>query len=77
MKTPNITTRYQTATAHDHIEEVKNMALRKRNAHARARAWDSLSESDKAVLLESARSGSRPRVERSDWQAATVIRRFQ
>lgn len=75
MKTPNMTTRHQTATAHDHFEEVNNMALRKRNA--RARAWDSLSESDKAVLLHAVCRGYRPRDERPDWRDASVMRRLQ
>ncbi len=79
MTTVYVTTQRLTATALDDTEGVNNMALRKRKAPRikPARSWDSLSESDKDVWLESERRDSKPRLDQPDWRDASVMRRFQ
>lgn len=66
----------------DPTEEVTHMVLRKRKVSAEQarRAWDSLSEADKAVLLTSARNGYAARVERdrrSSSDAANMMRHLR
>ncbi|MBK5218013.1 MAG: hypothetical protein JJE02_10555 [Propionibacteriales bacterium] len=87
MTISKFTNHFQTAPTHTPSpqagdtpsKEVKNMALRKKKdlAEADRRAWDSLSETDKAVLLDSARNGYRSNVDQSPWyETSFIIRRF-
>lgn len=66
----------QTAPTTQTPEEVKNMAFRKKKVSADEvrRAWDSLSEADKNVLLISAREGYRSRVGHDESIAASFRR---